>query len=62
MLNTTLMTTALSPYTTSTPTLENIKEDIQDYEEELAIIPLSPLLPYSLTPPLSLLIFGISVF
>ncbi|NJR15826.1 MAG: DUF3120 domain-containing protein [Calothrix sp. CSU_2_0] len=56
------MTTALSPYTTSTPTLENIKEDIQDYEEELAIIPLSPLLPYSLTPPLSLLIFGISVF
>jgi Protein of unknown function (DUF3120) len=60
------MNTALSPHTTSNSTVEAIKEDIQDCEEELAGTLLSPslppLYPYSLTPPISLLIFSASVF
>jgi hypothetical protein len=62
LLNTALVHTILFLHTASTPALETIKEDIQDCEEELAVIPLSPLIPYSLTPPLSLLIFSTSVF
>ncbi len=60
------MNTILSTHTTSTSTVEAIKEDIQDCEEELAGTllspPFPPLYPYSLSPPLSLLIFSASVF